>query len=225
MAGERYDPLPGLAGIPKHVWTHLSPRGKRIMAATLAVVVIGGASLAIALAPEISTSKEERAAEERERAEQARAERIERLEREQRPRAATGVAAPLDAPDEEQLSRRAELLDAVSASVGADARARAERGELRGPIRRVECEPYPRNVEGRGADTDLGERTGRYACLAITTDVKGTELSEGSAIGHPYRVRVDFVSGRYAFCKISGRPGEGSLTREQLVTVPEACGG
>jgi hypothetical protein len=36
---------------------------------------------------------------------------------------------------------------------------------------------------------------------------------------------VDFESGRFSYCKISGRPGEGSLTREFPVRVPKACGG
>jgi hypothetical protein len=49
--------------------------------------------------------------------------------------------------------------------------------------------------------------------------------SEAGRIGHPYRVRIDFDSGRYAFCKIAGRPGEGSLKARQAVTVPRVCGG
>ena len=44
-------------------------------------------------------------------------------------------------------------------------------------------------------------------------------------IGLPYRALVDFPSGRFTYCKVSGRPGEGSLRREILVTVPAACGG
>ena len=65
-------------------------------------------------------------------------------------------------------------------------------GELRGPIRRVECEPYPRSVGGRGAHRSLESRYGRYACLAITTEFGGNQSSEASVIGHPYRLRIDF---------------------------------
>ena len=46
-----------------------------------------------------------------------------------------------------------------------------------------------------------------------------------SSIGYPYRAIVDFGSGRFAYCKISGRPGEGGLTGELPVRVPRACGG
>jgi hypothetical protein len=38
-------------------------------------------------------------------------------------------------------------------------------------------------------------------------------------------VRVDFDSGRYALCKIAGRPAEGQLKRHFGPTVPRACGG
>ena len=34
--------------------------------------------------------------------------------------------------------------------------------------------------------------------------------------------RIDFDSGRYAFCKIVGRPGEGQLRRHIGPTVPRA---
>ena len=47
----------------------------------------------------------------------------------------------------------------------------------------------------------------------------------GGVLGHPYRVRIDFDTGRYAFCKVFGRPGEGQLKRHQGVTVPAVCGG
>jgi hypothetical protein len=44
-------------------------------------------------------------------------------------------------------------------------------------------------------------------------------------IGHPYRVMVNFDTGRYAFCKVSGRPGEFSIARQPFVPTPAVCGG
>jgi hypothetical protein len=38
------------------------------------------------------------------------------------------------------------------------------------------------------------------------------------------RALVDYPAGRFTYCKVSGRPGEGSL-RESPVRVPAACGG
>ena len=84
------------------------------------------------------------------------------------------------------------------------------------------CEPFPRTVEGMGADRDLTRRTGRYSCLAVTTAFGRSKSSVGGVIGHQYRVLVDFKSGRYAYCKVSGQAGP---SREQLVTTPRACGG
>jgi hypothetical protein len=113
-------------------------------------------------------------------------------------------------------------MDELSAAILADARLRVRRGALDGPIRRVQCEPFPRTLDGVGADRDPSRRTGRYACIAVTAEFARGEESIGGVIGHQYRTRVDFQSGRYAFCKISGQAGP---SREQLATTPRACGG
>ena len=214
-AQDRYQPLPGVAGLPKWVWQRL-PRAGRIALALLPVIVV---ALVLLLGPGIDESKDERAQAERERLAQLDAQRVERLRAEQRPRFARGAAAGGD------LARRAALVAALPASVEADARRRVAAGSLDGPIRSVQCEPYPRTVDGRGAHLDPDLRTGRYACLAVTREIEATAGNEAGAIGHPYRVMVDFDTGRYAFCKVSGRPGEGSVGRQTLVPVPAVCGG
>jgi hypothetical protein len=152
----------------------------------------------------------------RERAEQ-RAELVRRLEAEQRPiQGRSGAVAPAGAGRNERLTARAALMDDLAATIEADARARVRRGDLTGRIRRVACEPYPRTVGGTGAEQDLTHRRGRYSCLAITSEFTG------GVIGHQYRALVDFETGRYAYCKISGQSGP---SRDQLVTTPRACGG
>jgi hypothetical protein len=212
---DRYEPLPGVAGLPKWIWAKL-PRPARIAVALLPVAVV---ALALLLGPGIDESKDERAEAERQRLAQLDAERVQRLRVEQRPRFRRG------APAGEDLAARASLVAALPVAVQADARRRVAAGTLKGPIRDVECEPFPRSVEGGGAHLDPAQTTGRYACLAITRSVAATESNEAAAIGHPYRALVHFDTGRYAFCKVSGRPGEGSLGREIPVTVPAACGG
>ena len=133
---------------------------------------------------------------------------IRRLQAEQRPRfAVSDSLAPVGAAPGTRLEARAALMDELSASSGADARRRVRRGALDGPILGVECEPFPRTLTGVGAERDLSRRSGRYACLAATARFKAGESSIGGALGHPYRAKVDFQTGRYAFCKISGRPG------------------
>jgi hypothetical protein len=183
----RYDPLPDLSQMPAWVWRRLPRAGKlAVMAATVA-----GVAAVLAVAPDIDRAKDERARTEAQRAAQTSAERLAQVRAEQRPRFASGAGA---AP-----------LEAVGASVLADARRRAAQ-----PILRVACEPFP-----HGADPS----TGRYACLAVTR-----EFGRG-ATGQPYRVLIDHQTGRYAFCKVVGRPGEAMIATQPLVPLSRSCGG
>jgi hypothetical protein len=215
MSGDRYEALPGFTRLPQWIWRRLPPAGK-VGVALLPVVAIG---LALALAPGIDRGKEERSTAEAERLAQARAERLERLRREQQPRFASGEPAAAS------LAARRGLVAESAVAIRADARARVQAGTLSGPIQRVQCEPFPRTEDGRGAHQDPSRRVGRYSCLAVTAEFgPGAEQGAG-AIGHPYRVRIDFDTGRYAFCKVAGRPGEGSIAQAPFVPVPPACGG
>jgi hypothetical protein len=214
-ARDRYDPLPGVGGLPKWIWSKL-PRAGRIALALLPIAIIG---LVLLLGPGIDDSKNERAQAERERLARAEAERVERVRAEQRPRFRRA------APAGDDLAARAALVAALPAAIQADARRRVAAGTLDGPIRSVECESYPRSVDGAGAHLDPSQATGRYSCLAVTRAVPANERNEALRIGHPYRVKVDFGTGRYAFCKVVGRPGEGAIGTQTLVPIPAICGG
>jgi hypothetical protein len=222
--GDRYEPLPGLFDLPGWIWRRLPTVG-RVGVVLLPFVVVG---LVLALGPGIEKSKEDRARSEEQQAARQQAAREAAQREQQRPR--FGTAAP--APD--SVAGRERLLDAAARSVRADATRRAAAGEFSGPIRGVDCEPFPRTTSGTGAAQDLSKTTGAYSCLAVTARFSGSTgdgevapytQSEAGTIGHPYRVRIDFSSGRYAFCKVAGRPGEGSLRANQRVTVPRVCGG
>ena len=202
----RYEPLPGLAALPGWAWRRAG-HGARIGAAVaLLVVIAAGVMLVPALR---DAARDQEAALQRERAGQ-RAELARVLAAEQRPRRGRSRSV---APT---LAARASLMEDIGAAIAADARARVRRGELDGRIRRAECEPFPRTVDGRGADRDLSRRRGRFSCLAITSEFSG------GVIGHQYRVLADFETGRYAFCKVAGQSGP---SRDQLATTPRACGG
>jgi hypothetical protein len=99
----------------------------------------------------------------------------------------------------------ARLLEAAGASVLADARRRVAE-----PILRVACEPFPHGA---------APSTGRYACLAVTREF------ERGATGQPYRVLLDHERGRYAFCKVVGRPGEAMIASQPLIPLSPTCGG
>jgi hypothetical protein len=120
-------------------------------------------------------------------------------------------------------ARRALAAD-LGQAVERDARARVVSGELAQGILGAECERYPRGARGEDPATDLGSRTGRYSCIAVTARAPRLATQESSSIGYPYRALVDFTTGRMTFCKVSGRPGEGAL-RHVSVRVPAACGG
>jgi hypothetical protein len=195
-------------------------RGARVASA---LVLVGAIAAGVALLPGMLESKQERAQSERRERAQLRAERIRELEAEQRPRFRRSESvAPAGASDRQRLAARAGLMDELSRAVLADSRRRVRRGELDGPVRRAVCDPFPRTVNGIGADRDLSRRSGRYSCVAVTAGFGRGEASIGGVIGHQYRTLVDFESGRYAFCKVSGQAGP---SREQLVTTPRACGG
>jgi hypothetical protein len=194
---DRHEPLPGLFALPGHLLRQLSPGWRRAVIAIVAVALVACVVLAIVLGPRIAESNRERAAEQRAAERQAAAEELARLRAEQRPRTgtATGVAG-------------------VEAAITRDARARAATGELETRAIRTDCRT-------------LGRRAGRLllGCTAVTSDIQGTDEVRGVLIGYPYRAAFSPADGRYALCKTSGRPGEGSLTRREHAELPRACGG
>jgi hypothetical protein len=216
---DRYEPMPGIVDLPGWLWRRMG-RTARLTALGAVILLLAGAA---ALVPVILESKEDRAeADRRDRAER-RAELVRRLETEQRPRLrrSASVAPPGAAPNE-RLEARSALMDELNAEILADARARVRSGDLDGPIRRVECEPFPRSVDAVGAHEQLGRGSGRYACVAVTAEFGTGEVGATGVIGHQFRTMADFETGRYAFCKVSGQAGP---SREQLVTTPRVCGG
>jgi hypothetical protein len=211
--------MPNLFEVPGRIWRSM---GRRLRIAT-AVAALAVVALALALAPAIRESQQKREAADRREEAQRQERLIRELQAEQRPRfgRSESLAAP-GANPQAALAARAGTMEDLSATMLADARRRVRRGAMDGPILRVECERFPRSVVTPGADKDLGRRRGRYYCVAITAEFKRSGASIGGALGHPYRAKVDFVTGRYAYCKISGRPDP---TPDPRVTTPKVCGG
>jgi hypothetical protein len=211
-APDRYEPLPSLPEIPGWLWRRTG-RAARI---AIAIAVVAVIAAVVVLLPRVGDSRREadaRAAQERTK---QRAQLKQALEAEQRPILRSGAPAPASEGRAAQLAARARLLGAIEAAIAEDARARVRRGALKGPIRRVECERFPRQSGAIGADRDLSRARGRYSCVAVTAEF------QGGVLGHQYRVAADFRTGRYGFCKITGRAGP---EREQIVTIPASCGG
>ena len=221
---DRYEPLPGLTEIPAFLIRKLSRRGRRIFGILAALAAVGVAVGLYFAIPAITDSKEERAAAEQRADRQREAALVAKLRAEQRLVDGRGTPARGLEGSAAVTARRALVTD-LSAAVHEDALARMRSGEFSRTVERVECERFPRGARGEDPTTDLGSPIGRYACLAITADAPKTATQNASSIGYPYRARIDFPAGKYTFCKISGRPGEGSLVRKSPVQVPVACGG
>jgi hypothetical protein len=221
---DRYDPLPGITELPAFLVRKLSPRGRRIAVIVAALgLVVTAVALYFAI-PAIIETKAERAAAEKRAADEREATLVARLKAEQRLREGRGTPAR-GLEGAAAVSARRALAGDLAAAVQTDALARVRSGEFTRSVERIECERFPRGAHGEDPATELGNPVGRYSCLAITADAPKIETQNRSSIGYPYRARVDFPTGKYTFCKISGRPGEGSLTREAPVRVPVACGG
>jgi hypothetical protein len=214
-ANDRYEPLPGFFELPAFFWRKLPRVGKVAVAALGAALVV----LAIVLSPVIQRSKEERARQDAALSARHHRQLIAEIRREQRPRFARGTPAGSNVPAREQL------VSSAAASIHADADSRAAAGEFHGPILRVTCDPFPPSASPVPADQVPSKATGRYNCLAVTSDIPATAGNRKGAVGQVYRTKIDFRSGRYAFCKIRGRPGELAVRADTQVPVPKACGG
>ena len=210
---DRYEPLPGLLSLPGFFVRKLGRRGKAAVALAGAILLAGVVAGAIVLVPEITgTKRDNAAAERRERAAALRAER-RRLIAEQRPHRAASPAGPATGP----VARRA-VVRRIEANITKDARGRAAAGSLPPPPAQYSiCKPFT----GEPSAATMS----RLSCVAVTSEVPGQGGERAGVVGHPFRARVDYGTGRYAWCKVSGRAGEGSFTRLTRVRVPTACGG
>ena len=203
---DRYEPLPGLFGLPTHFLRKLSPRGRRVVAVLAAVLPAGAVVAAIVLVPRITESKRDYAAAQREARAQA-AERRARLIAEQRPRRGRvdlGASAP-----------NTVLIGGVERAITRDVRTRVAAGELQNPARRTDCRALGRD----GGRLILG-------CTAVTSELATTEEITGATVGYSFRAAIGVSSGRYAFCKASGRPALGFTEQQRAaVALSPACGG
>jgi hypothetical protein len=229
MAGprdqDRYDPLPGLLQLPRFLFGKLSLRGRRLVIALGVLAGAGLAAFALFAWPAIQETKDERAAREEQRLAEARAERTAELRAEQKVMRDRARIAGLAGPPGEAVAAREVLLTELEDAIEADARRRVEEGKLEKDILHVECDPFPPTADREDPADDPNTRRGRYECVAVTAVIQATEQNTGGVIGYPFRALVHFRSGRYAWCKISGQPGEGGFDYDRSVGVPRECGG
>ncbi len=200
---QRYEPLPGVLQLPGFLIRKLSPRGRRFFWIGAAVALAGLAVLIAVLAPRIAESRREHAAQDRADAARALAERKRDLRIEMTPHMGRAEA-------DGAMALQASLERAIVADVAL----RRTQGTVQNPAKRTECQRLG----------TIGRRIA-YSCTAVTSDIPGGDVSRGGVVGYPYRALGDPHTRRFTFCKVAGRPGEGSNTGRPLVEIPAACGG
>ncbi|WP_028067828.1 hypothetical protein [Solirubrobacter soli] len=201
MTEQRYEPLPGLAELPSWLWRRTGP----------ATRVVGGLALLAAIAftailvPALRHDAQARAAAERHARDLHHRQTVQALIREQRPRFGSSDA-----------TARPAMLRDLEAAILADARGRGASAV------RVECERFPKTVGDPPPERDPRVTSGSYSCLAVTGEIDRSAATVGGALGDPYRASLDFTDGRFALCKVAGRPDP---IPDPEVTTPRACAG
>ena len=155
---DRYEPLPGIArdpGLPVSQARRPAAAGSAQLVA-VALVVALAAGIVFGL-PAITTTKEERAAAERSAVAKRRAERLAQLQAEVRLLRGRGTPAR-GLEGAAALTARHALAGELAAAVQQDAVARVQAGEFTQSVHRVECERFPRAVDGADPADDLASR-------------------------------------------------------------------
>jgi type II secretory pathway pseudopilin PulG len=210
------------------IWT--PPRGARVppvprakvVIVVLAVIAVAGGLTAL-LAPGINRANKSHARTETRQLAQARAAERRRLRRLEVAHFGGSRARPTGrSPAAERRLRRAVLGD-LERAITRDARARARRGQLQGPIRGTSCDPFPPTVSNVGPETTLRGTIGKYACTAIEDYIPNGSAGRG-ALGYPFWAKVNFTTRRFAWCEISPRAGERTVGQDlAVVPPPKAC--
>jgi hypothetical protein len=204
---DRYEPLPGLLGLPGHFVRKLSPGGRKFAALIGVLLLAGAVTAVIIVAPRVQESKGEHDAAERAARVRASKQARARLIAEQRPR-----LGRLDVHAGADGGGVAALLEAA---ITRDARRRAARGELGNRARYTSCRRLRRE-----------RKRLLLACTAVTSKTEAAEDVPGIVVGYSYRAAVSTTTGRFAFCKASSRPLGTSSPRElRALSLPHVCGG
>jgi hypothetical protein len=114
------------------------------------------------------------------------------------------------------------LVGALERSITADANSRFHSGEFDKPTLETQCEHLVRPQVLHPPPPGLSSTSAGYECTAATVKFKTTVSRTGTAIlGFPFWARVNFRTGRYAWCKINLLPSEHGIG-DSLASVPLA---
>jgi hypothetical protein len=189
-------------------------RAPRLRGRKRTAVIWGGAAALVLVAGAIglifnAVINHRDARERRQTAVAVKAERA-RLARLQTPHdgAATQLKPPTGASQSELLKARAALVRAAEASITRDARARAERGEIEGPIADTECGPLLKAKDAVPDDRVLSKRIGRYDCVAVKRDIQLETGRSVGRLGYAFVTALNFDTYTYVWCRNTPAQGE-----------------
>jgi hypothetical protein len=182
-------------------------RAPRLRGRRRTAVLYGGGAVAlvalVAIVLVVLSAKSDRDA--RQRAADTRAVAAERvrLTKLQAPHrgAAPDLRPAAGADDKQVLAARAALVHRVEQRITDDAKGRASRGEIQGPIRSSECGPFLRAPDAVPDDRVLTKPIGRYDCVAVKDDIRGSGGGSVGRIGYPFVAALDFRRFTYVWCR------------------------
>ena len=209
---------PGLLGLPGFLIPQARARAGRVVAA-----VLGAASRwpdwcsrGSCSCPQIGETKRENAAAEQRESAAAQERQRRRLIAEQRPRRAVSTARaghhPLGARERGPRDRGQR-----------DSRPGGARHGRRPSAR-------PRRATPPASRSPAAPRcaaSSRLSCTAVTSEIRKEGVNEPACSAIPFLARVDYTTGRYAWCKVE-RPARGrgpSRRHGRGWKVPRVCGG
>jgi hypothetical protein len=201
LTEQRYEPLPSLDRLPAWLWRRTGTKAR----VALGIVLLATIAATAVLVPALQREQRARAAAEQHAREVSHRLAVQALKREQRPRFGRSARAA-----------RPEMVRDLERAILADARRRGA------PALRAGCERFPKTVGDPPPERDPRVTSGSYACLAVTNEIDRSAATDGGALGDPYRASLDFTTGRFAFCKVAGRPDP---IPDPEVTTPRACAG
>jgi hypothetical protein len=214
---QRYDPLPGLLGLPGFAWRR-APRRLRVAAVALGLLAVAGAVVAV---PLVTEGKRKGDAQRTREDAAARVRELRRLRVDQAPH--RGRAA--DAPRAPQAAREHAIVSALEGAITADVMARRRAGALPGaPVIRTVCRADAGQVAGfQPAARRAGGAV--LACLAATA-VGTAPGGKQFAVGYELLAAAHWGRATFTWCKTNPPPGEGFSGGDRPeVRLARACTG
>ena len=205
MSDQRYEPLPGFDQLPAWLWRRTGTRARLAIGGAVLLAIV----MAVVLIPAARQAQRDRAAAESAERAERHAQGIRALQAEQRPRYGRS--------DSVAASRRGRAVVLRGTRGARSSPTPADAGSRPDPARELRAVPGHRR-QPRPRTTYAPPRLLRLPGDHVRD--RAHRRNAAGVLGHPYRAAVDFETGRFAFCKVAGRPDP---IPDPKVVTPRAC--